>query len=250
MQTFAFREWLRNHYLQLNGSRLALGTQISRAANCSTIEKWEGDLDAHFDQDGMADILKRLTYSILDQQAKLPPGHQIPINGDICNGSSTYRSAANLYRKFRVAQQNGLFETSAPFIQSTIPATERSSTVKVRVGQQRFRYLVLERWDYRCAVTGASILLAASHIKPWRLSSDSERLDSMNGICLSPLFDRAFDVGIITFHPEGQILISPLVPIHEVQKLGLNASTSLQGLTRHHRPYLKFHRENIWQQHK
>jgi hypothetical protein len=44
MQTFAFREWLRNHYLQLNGSRLAPGTQIS-GASLNWVGKSRGDFE-------------------------------------------------------------------------------------------------------------------------------------------------------------------------------------------------------------
>lgn len=220
---------------------------MSRAANCSTIEQREGDLDEHYDRDGMTDLLERLSYSTTDQTANREPRHRIPIKGDIANGSTTYRSAANLYRKFRVAQASGLLEVSAPENHGAFTPTERRMMAKVRVGQDRFRYLVLERWDYRCAATKASILLTASHIKPWRSCSDNERLDVFNGICLSPVFDKAFDVGIITFRFDGHLILSPNVPRPEAQKLGLNLGMRLKGLGRLHRPYLEFHQRYIWQ---
>lgn len=246
MQTLAFRQWLRTSYLQINGNLLAEGTQVSRTANCSTIEQCEGDLDDHFDRDGMADLLERLSYSTTDQHAKIEPRHRISINGDIANGSTTYRSAANLYRKFRVAQANGLPGALQWKPSSVQQSTERSSMTKIRIGQDKFRYSVLERWDYRCAVTKASILLTASHIKPWRSCSDTERLDRFNGICLSPVFDRAFDTGIITFRFDGHLILSPSVPKQEADKLGLDFSIRLSGLSRLHRTYLDFHHKHIW----
>ncbi len=247
MQTSAFRHWLKTSYLQISGNRLAAGTQISRSANCSTIEQYEGDLDVHFDNDGMTALIERLSYSTSDQSAGFNPRHGIPIRGDRVNGSTTYRSAANLYRKFRVAQGSGLAGTSFREHSHSAPATERKMMTKIRVGQDRFRYLVLERWDYRCAVTQAGILLTASHIKPWRTCSDQERLDAFNGICLSPVFDKAFDAGVITFCFDGHLILSPNVPKPDTQKLGLNAGTRLRGLGRLHRPYLEFHHTNIWQ---
>ena len=247
MQTSAFRLWLKSSYLQLNGNPLADGTQVSRAANCSTIEQWEGDLDDHYDRDGMTGLLQRLSYSTVDQNAKREQPHRIPINGDIVNGSTTYRSAANLYRKFRVAQASGLWEEFKTESHGALTPTERKMIAKARVGQGRFRYLVLERWDYRCAVTNASLLLTASHIKPWRSSSDKERLDAFNGICLSPVFDKAFDAGVITVRSDGHLILSPRVPIIEARKLGLNYGMRLRGLGHHHRPYLEFHQKNIWQ---
>lgn len=247
MQTSTFRLWLKTSYLQMNGNPLAAGTQVSRSANCSTIEQCEGDLDEHFDRDGMAGLLERLSYSTSDQAANAEPRHRIQINGNIANGSMTYRSAANLYRKFRVAQGSGLFGTSDPESLDSMTPTERRMMAKVRIGQNRFRSLVLERWDYRCAITQASLLLTASHIKPWNSCSDHERLDAYNGICLSPVFDKAFDAGIITFRFDGQLILSPRVPKPEAQKLGLNYGMRLSGLVNLHRPYLEFHQKKIWQ---
>ncbi len=246
MQTSAFRLWLKTSYLQISGRPLADGTQVSRAANCSTIEQYEGDLDAHFERDGMAGLLERLSYSVAEQSEGRKPRHQIPINGDMSNGSTTYRSAANLYRKFRVAQSNGLPGASSPIAEADLP-TEKDRMTKVRIGQDRFRYLVLERWDYRCAVTKACILLTASHIKPWRSCTNSERLDAFNGICLSPLFDRAFDIGVITFRFDGHLILSPTIPTLEAQKLGLHTNIRLRGLGHHHKPYLEYHQKHIWQ---
>lgn len=41
-------------------------------------------------------------------------------------------------------------------------------------------------------------LLIASHIKPWRASTDRERLDPHNGVAACPVHDRAFDGGLLT----------------------------------------------------
>jgi len=56
--------------------------------------------------------------------------------------------------------------------------TERSNLVKSRIGQGTFRQKVLAYWK-GCSVTGFkdTNLLVASHIKPWRASNNSERLD-------------------------------------------------------------------------
>ena len=80
------------------------GTQISRLANCSTIEQIEGDLDEHFQRDGMRDLIEKLTYSTEDVRTGRPPRHAIPIDGDVANGTSTYRAAANLYHKFQISR--------------------------------------------------------------------------------------------------------------------------------------------------
>ncbi len=75
----------------------------------------------------------------------------------------------------------------------------RQAEVAVRIGQYSFRRTVLSAYDYRCCITGLALpsLLVASHIKPWRVD-ERNRLNPRNGLCLSALHDRAFDVGIIT----------------------------------------------------
>ena len=92
---------------------------------------------------------------------------------------------------------------------SQIPATEKEALVKSRIGQGKFKKDLLVYWDSQCAVTGFSGegLLRASHIKPWRDSNNTERLDKFNGLLLSPSYDAAFDCGYISFTNGGELLI-------------------------------------------
>ena len=76
---------------------------------------------------------------------------------------------------------------------------------KRRKGQEYFRRMILANYGSRCALTGIDIpqLLLASHIIPWSDKSHKrERLNPCNGICLSALYDMAFDKGLITFSPD------------------------------------------------
>jgi putative restriction endonuclease len=81
--------------------------------------------------------------------------------------------------------------------------------VKTRVNQNVFRQIVLANYDNKCAITGIDIpdLLVASHIIPWS-KNEKERLNPENGICLSPLYDRAYDKGYIGINEKFEILIS------------------------------------------
>jgi len=255
MKTAEFRRWLRDEYLQQNGTSLALGTQVSRVANCSTVEQVEGDLDDEFNSDGMRSLLDRLNFSSKDQAEGRKPKHGVRIEGDLVNGSTTYRSAVNLYRKFRVAQQSQPVSTESLsgddhlvryLANEMLTVTERQALVQSRVGQGRFRYLVLEFWDYRCAATGAGIMLYASHIKPWRDCDNRERLDGYNGLSLSPVFDRAFDLGLVTFDPDGTIHISPRISALDAAVLGISSKTKIPGLAPAHAPYLEYHQKKVW----
>lgn len=255
MKAREFRCWLEQEYLQRSGKPLASGTQVSRAANCSTVEQFEGDLDEHFDRDGLAGLLRKLAYTTEELDRGQAPRHRIPINGDAVNGSTTYRSAIQLYRKFRVAMFGAKPRDAdlqsedallSAVITETLSKTEREALVKSRIGQGRFRSLVLETWDYRCAVTGSGLLLTASHIKPWKASSNFERLDGWNGLALSPVFDRAFDVGLISFEDNASIRLSPRLPEIEASRLGINPSLKAVGLGRKHSAYLAFHRDTVF----
>lgn len=48
------------------------------------------------------------------------------------------------------------------------------------------------------AVFGAKRMLLAGHIKPWKDSTPSERLDPRNGLAACPAHDMAFDIGLLT----------------------------------------------------
>lgn len=81
-----------------------------------------------------------------------------------------------------------------------------------RVGQDLFRRMVLTSYQGRCALTGIDDpkLLTASHILPWSEAPDM-RMRPTNGLCLNALHDRAFDRHLISFDPEGRLLVSPRV---------------------------------------
>jgi putative restriction endonuclease len=100
-------------------------------------------------------------------------------------------------------------EPSSKLIAPTGP-TESTATVKVRRGQQFFRQSVLASYGVRCCISGITVprLLIASHIKPWRHSSDSERVNPRNGLCLSSLHDAAFDSFLITLDEDLKVVLS------------------------------------------
>ncbi|EMY3585008.1 HNH endonuclease [Flavobacterium psychrophilum] len=81
--------------------------------------------------------------------------------------------------------------------------------VKTRVNQNVFRQIVVANYSGKCAISGIDIpeLLFASHIIPWS-KNENERLNPENGICLSALYDKAFDKGFIGINENLDVLIS------------------------------------------
>lgn len=90
--------------------------------------------------------------------------------------------------------------------------------VKTRVNQSVFRQIVIANYSGKCAITGINVqeLLVASHIIPWA-KNESERLNPENGICLSTLYDTAFDKGFISLTENYKILISKYLKEHNSQ---------------------------------
>lgn len=85
-----------------------------------------------------------------------------------------------------------------------------ASESKRRKGQDYFRRMILANYGGRCALTGIDIpqLLLASHIIPWAdKSHKKDRLNPCNGICLSALYDKAFDQGLITISPDDYCVV-------------------------------------------
>lgn len=128
---------------------------------------------------------------------------------------------------------------------SIISPTEKQDILAIRIGQARFRKLVSAFWHGRCAITGSTQFLTAGHIKPWSEANDAERLDPFNGLALSPVYDKAFDAGLITFENMGQIRVSPLLLLN-APLLGITGRERIIGLSPRHFPYLEYHRSECF----
>lgn len=130
-------------------------------------------------------------------------------------------------------------------VPSSIKNTEVERLVKQRIGQDRFRSIMLDYWGNSCAVTGLSVheVLRASHAKPWsECASDEERLDVFNGFLLCANLDALFDRFLITFDTDGLIVVSGKIDINQRNLLGLTPSLKLRWLTDNHQSYLDYHR--------
>ena len=129
-----------------------------------------------------------------------------------------------------------------------VSATTRKALIAARLGQGRFRQSLIGVWG-GCAVTGCQRLeaLRASHIKPWRTSTNAERLDSFNGLLLLGTLDALFDAGLITFARDGRLVCSTELTRGERRQLGLVGTARLRQRVPDREKYLKFHRTKVFQ---
>lgn len=98
----------------------------------------------------------------------------------------------------------------------TKEGTDEVIQTKHRNGQAYFRRMILANYEGKCALTGIDVpqLLLASHIKPWA-DCKKERLNPCNGICLSALYDKAFDKGLMGFDSHYRVVLSARITENE-----------------------------------
>lgn len=129
-----------------------------------------------------------------------------------------------------------------------IPQTEKDQLIKSRIGQGRFRNGILLDCNF-CPITliNDTRLLIASHIKPWSVSNNTERLDPKNGILLTPTIDKLFDAGFISFSDNCEIIVSDWLSSDTLQKLGINNGMVYPSFPINGREqYLTFHRQSVF----
>lgn len=131
---------------------------------------------------------------------------------------------------------------AAPILQ-----TEKTQLIKARIGQGLYRERLLKIED-KCRITGATDtkFLIASHIKPWRMSDNQEKLDGNNGLLLSPHVDALFDKGWMSFKNNGEVIWaaskitdSTVAYWRLTQRLAGNFNSN-------QKQYLDFHRDVIF----
>jgi len=130
---------------------------------------------------------------------------------------------------------------------SSMSPTTKQQLIDARIGQGKFRAAV-EAIERHCRITGLKDkrFLVASHIKPWKDSTDEERLDGQNGFLLSPHVDKLFDGGYISFSDEGAIISAHFNIQQIMSNWGLNTNINVGRFTVKQRAYLRFHRENVF----
>ena len=130
-----------------------------------------------------------------------------------------------------------------------VDATEKEQLIRARRGQGLFRERV-QSIEPRCRVTGIDDprFLIASHIKPWRVATNEERLDPNNGLMLSPNVDHLFDRGFISFSGDGSLAVASTLDASILNRLGVPADLGRIGsFNSVQREYLEFHRQLVFQ---
>ncbi len=118
-----------------------------------------------------------------------------------------------------------------------------------RYGQGKYREQLLEQCRF-CPFTMISDerLLIASHIKPWADASKTEKIDPYNGYMLSPLYDKLFDKGFITFTDKRHVILSEFISPYTWKQIGLKNDSFISSLPMDDKrvEYLRFHHQPVF----
>ena len=124
---------------------------------------------------------------------------------------------------------------------------EKVQLVKARRGQGIFRTNV-RLIEKSCRLTGVRNKkhLRASHIKPWKDSNDSEKIDGNNGLLLSPHVDHLFDRGFITFQNSGDLIVSKELNPTVLGQWSLDKIENVGSFNKRQSEFMEFHRDSVF----
>ncbi len=124
---------------------------------------------------------------------------------------------------------------------------EKVQITKARRGQGIFRTNV-RLVEKSCRLTGVNNIkhLRASHIKPWKDASDSEKIDGNNGLLLSPHVDHLFDRGFITFKNSGDLIVSKELNPSVLNQWSLDKIENVGAFNNRQSEFMEFHRDSVF----
>lgn len=101
MPILFFEDAMRNDYAAwLEAQKYAGGTQTAQLHRVKRVEEAYGDLDDHFKNGTLPDVIAALNYSTSDERANKPNPSKIKIEGNIRNNLQSYKNAVVRYVKF------------------------------------------------------------------------------------------------------------------------------------------------------
>ena len=131
---------------------------------------------------------------------------------------------------------------------ASVRETDSIAIIRARNGQGLFKERV-SRIETRCRITGVQnpVHLVASHCKPWRDSTNEERLNGENGLLLTPSIDHLFDRGFIGFEDNGMLDHLAGRPPAILRRMGTETEQVVKvgRFTRGQKQFLDFHRNAV-----
>ena len=215
-----FQQWLKEMYKKADGeplSKRSIDHYVSGLSVVSDDMLKEGVIDKPLEEMNLMEL--DLAISII---MKTPSFIEKDKKGKGMYSNSLKRYRCYVYHNTDLGKKE-VEEIEDLQKDKKLTETEKETLIKARKGQGVFRKKLEEKYKNKCIITDIDIskVLIASHIKPWAVSNNEERLSVDNGLLLSATFDRLFDSGLVTFKKDGTLLISNLISKDNIEKLHL-----------------------------
>jgi hypothetical protein len=142
---------------------------------------------------------------------------------------------------------SGLLLEAKVLERTDIGPTQKQQLVNARRGQGLFRANV-RLHEKKCRITQVTDPehLRASHIKPWKDSTDKEKLDGSNGLMLAPHIDHLFDRGFISFDDNGDLLIATNLTNVVLRAWALVPGINVGTFNDRQLAYMEYHRRMVF----
>lgn len=191
-----------------------------------------------------------LKYSPFQEDASGNSGYLYPCNEELAMKLLEHITSENFFapeeEQLELAIEVVKKSTHNPLM-TLIAETELQIKEKVRRGKKQFSSSLQDLWHNECPLCGIAIeaALAASYAKPWKDSTDAERLDPHNGILLCANHAALFKSGLIAFTGGGMLHVASRIPEEHYAVYGLVKSTRVP-VAPEHAPYFRWHKRNIY----
>ncbi len=190
-----------------------------------------------------------LKYAPFQEDASGNPGYLYPCNEELAIKLLELISESNFYRVNEEQLELTIDEVKRVERNTLIPVvteTESEAKTKMRWGKQKFRKELMPLWEDKCALCSIKLpeLLKASHSKPWKDSTNKERLDRYNGLLLCRNHAGLYDEGLIAFDGQGRLHISSIIREEDYGMYGIVPLAKIR-IHPENKFYFKWHKRNI-----
>ncbi len=215
-----FEQWLTEMYKKKDGTSLS---------KCS-IEHYKSGLESISKDMYLAGVITKPLYYMdlleLDLAISLIFSNKAFKEKD-CAGKRMYSNALKRFRCYLYFNTDlyakEMDEISSIENNDKLTTEEKKELIESRRGGGQFANALKEKYNNSCVITGVTVsqVLVASHIKPWVVSNNEEKLCIDNGILLSATYERLFESGLISFKKDETVMISSLINEENKEKLNL-----------------------------
>ncbi len=189
-------------------------------------------------------------YSAFQEDASGNSGYLYPCNEELAMKLLELISSLNIFtlevEQLELAMEVVKKTEHNPLL-GLIAEAELEIKTKMRRGKEQFRESLLPLWNGECPLCGIAIedVLKATHAKPWKDSSDAERLDPFNGVLLCANHSAMYSAGLIAFTGGGRLHISSRIPEEQYSLYGLRKSLKVP-VSLEHASYLRWHKRIVF----